>query len=71
MLERGDRQRVIGHFDQHPLPETSRVPPKLRLRLPKKGAASHRESSLHLGVTGEREQYLAYRGQNLGWVASL
>ena len=29
------------------------------------------ESSLHPGVTGEREQNLAYRGQNLGWVASL
>ena len=26
---------------------------------------------LNLRVTGEREQYLADRGQNLGWVASL
>ena len=24
----------------------------------------------HLGVTGEREQNLAYRSQNLGWLAS-
>ena len=28
-------------------------------------------SSLHLGVTDEREQNLAYRGQNLGWLTFL
>ena len=59
MLELTDRHCVIGDFDYHPLLEGdffAAAEAQTETKDDKKGGGSHWESSLHLRVSGEREQ---------------